>query len=275
MEQARFVRTDSILDKILESKVQEIDARKQSVPQQRFEEAVNMVTPPRGLLSALRQDASIVALIAEVKHASPSKGVLIEPFDPVVLGRTYAKYGAAAISVLTDEPFFLGSLEDMRKVRTAVEVPVLRKDFILDPYQIYEARAAGADAILLIVAALGDAQLADLHTLTKRLGMAALVEVHDEKELERALRINAPLIGINNRNLKTFKVSMDVTVRLARLVPPSVTLVAESGIRDSPDVRDMGAAGAHAVLVGEALVQARERARMVKRMSRQRRLVKR
>ncbi len=275
MEQPRFVRTDSILDKILESKVQEIDARKQSVPQQRFEEAVNMVTPPRSLLAALRQDASIVALIAEVKHASPSKGVLIEPFDPVVLGRTYAKYGAAAISVLTDEPFFRGSLEDMRKVRNAVEVPVLRKDFILDPYQVYEARAAGADAILLIVAALDDAQLANLHALALRLGMAALVEVHDEQELERAQRINAPLIGINNRNLKTFKVNLGVTARLARLVPPGVTLVAESGIRDSPDVRVMGAAGAHAVLVGEALVQAHERARMVKRMSRQRRLVRR
>jgi indole-3-glycerol phosphate synthase len=269
--QPKFVRTETILDKILDRKVQEIEERKANVPQQRFEEAVKMVTAPRDMLGALRRDADTVALIAEVKHASPSKGVLIEPFAPVTLGRTYAKYGAAAISVLTDEPFFQGSLDDMRNVRNAVEVPVLRKDFVIDPYQVYEGRAAGADAILLIVAALDDAQLADLHALVVGLGMAALVEVHNEGELARALRINPPLIGINNRDLKTFKVSLDTARRLARQVPESVTLVAESGIKDSPDVREMGKAGAHAVLVGEALVQAFERSRMVKRMSRQRR----
>jgi len=275
MAERRFVRTNTILDKILEHKVEEIETRRQAVTQQRFQDAATLVTPPRNFLGALRQDTNIVALIAEVKHASPSKGVLIEPFNPVALGRTYAKYGAAAISVLTDEPFFQGSLDDMRKVRNAVELPVLRKDFIIDPYQVYEGRAAGADAILLIVAALDDAQLVDLHALTQSLGMAALVEVHDEHELERALRINPPLIGINNRNLKTFKVNIETTARLAQLTPPGVTLVAESGVRDSPDVRDMGAAGAHAVLVGEALVQAHERAKLVKRLSRQRRLVKR
>jgi indole-3-glycerol phosphate synthase len=272
--QPKFVRTETILDKILDRKVKEIDERKASVPQRRFEEAVKLVTPARDMLGALRRDANTVALIAEVKHASPSKGVLIMPFEPVALGRTYAKYGAAAISVLTDEPFFQGSLDDMRNVRNAVEVPVLRKDFIIDPYQVYEGRAAGADAILLIVAALEDAQLADLHALATELGMTALVEVHNENELARALRINPPLIGINNRNLKTFKVSLDTTRRLAQQVPKSVTLVAESGIKDSPDVREMGKAGAHAVLVGEALIQAHERSRMVKRMSRQRRTVK-
>jgi indole-3-glycerol phosphate synthase len=269
--QPKFVRTETVLDKILDRKVQEIEERKASVPQLRFEEAVKMVTPPRDMLGALRRDANTVALIAEVKHASPSRGVLIEPFEPVALGRTYAKYGAAAISVLTDEPFFQGSLDDMRNVRNAVEVPVLRKDFIIDPYQVYEGRAAGADAILLIVAALDDAQLADLHALVAALGMTALVEVHNESELARALRFNPPLIGINNRDLKTFKVSLDTTRRLAQQVPAGVTLVAESGIKDSPDVRDMGKAGAHAVLVGEALVQAHERSRLVKRMSRQRR----
>jgi indole-3-glycerol phosphate synthase len=270
----KFVRTETILDKILEHKVEEIEERKKSVPQERFEEAVKLVTPPRDLLGALRRDANIVALIAEVKHASPSKGVLIEPFEPVALGRTYAKYGAAAISVLTDEAFFQGSLEDMTNVRNAVDVPVLRKDFIIDPYQVYEGRAAGADAILLIVAALEDGQLAELHDLIKKLGMVALVEVHNEPELERALRLNPSLVGINNRNLKTFQVDIRITGRLAKQMPKGVTLVAESGIRDSPDVRQMGAAGAHAVLVGEALVQAHERSRMVKRMSRQRRLVK-
>jgi indole-3-glycerol phosphate synthase len=271
--QPKFVRTETVLDKILDRKVQEIEERKANVPQLRFEEAVKMVTPPRDMLGALRRDANTVALIAEVKHASPSRGVLIEPFEPVALGRTYAKYGAAAISVLTDEPFFQGSLDDMRNVRNAVEVPVLRKDFVIDPYQVYEGRAAGADAILLIVAALDDAQLVDLHALVAALGMTVLVEVHNESELSRALRINPLLIGINNRDLKTFKVSLDTTRRLAQRVPAGVTLVAESGIKDSPDVREMGKAGAHAVLVGEALVQAHERSRLVKRMSRQRRRV--
>jgi indole-3-glycerol phosphate synthase len=270
----KFVRTETILDKILDHKVEEIEERKKNVSQERFEEAVKLVTPPRDLLGALRHDANIVALIAEVKHASPSKGVLIEPFEPVTLGRTYAKYGAAAISVLTDEVFFRGSLEDMTNVRNAVDVPVLRKDFIIDPYQVYEGRAAGADAILLIVAALEDGQLAELNGLIQKLGMVALVEVHNELELERALRLNPSLVGINNRNLKTFQVDIRITGRLAKQVPKGVTLVAESGIRDSPDVRQMGAAGAHAVLVGEALVQAHERSRMVKRMSRQRRVVK-
>jgi indole-3-glycerol phosphate synthase len=269
--QPKFVRTETVLDRILDRKAQEIEERRKNVPQSRFEEAVKLVTPPRDMLGALRQDANTVALVAEVKHASPSKGVLIEPFEPVTLGRTYAKYGAAAISVLTDEPFFQGSLDDMRDVRNAVDVPVLRKDFVIDPYQVYEGRAAGADAILLIVAALDDAQLADLHALVAELGMTALVEVHNEGELTRALKISPPLIGINNRDLKTFKVSLDTTRRLAQRVPAGVTLVAESGIKDSPDVREMGRAGAHAVLVGEALVQAHERSRLVKRMSRQRR----
>lgn len=269
MQERRFVRTETILDKILERKVQEIEERKKTVPQVRFEEAVKVVTPPRDILAALRRDPDVVALIAEVKHASPSKGVLIEPFNPVALGRTYAKYGATAVSVLTDEAFFQGSLEDMRNVRNAIDLPVLRKDFIIDSYQVYEGRAAGADAVLLIVAALEDGQLAELHALIRQLGMVALIEVHDAKELERAMRLSPRLIGINNRDLKTFKVSLETTERLANRVPDSVTLVAESGVRDSPDVRRLGAAGAHAVLVGEALVQAHERSRLVKRLSRQ------
>ncbi len=160
-----------------------------------------------------------VALIAEVKHASPSKGVLIENFDPVALGTTYAANGAAAISVLTDQQFFGGSLAYLTQVRAAVDIPVLRKDFIIDPYQVYEARAANADAVLLIVAALADAQLADLHALVAELGMAALVEVHNEAELERALQINPRLIGVNNRDLKTFHEDLGTTGRIAALIP--------------------------------------------------------
>src|SRR5690606_5691282 len=167
---------------------------------------LDMITegsPPRDFAGALRRET--VALIAEVKHASPSKGVLIENFDPVALGTTYAANGAACISVLTDEPFFMGHLDHMKAVRAAVNVPVLRKDFIIDAAQLYEARAAGADAVLLIVMALEDGQLADLHALIRELDMSALVEVHNEEEFERALKIGAALIGVNNRDLRTFQ----------------------------------------------------------------------
>ncbi len=263
----RFVRTRTVLDKILDHKVAELAARKARVPLRDIVGAARSAAPPRDMLSALNQET--VALIAEVKHASPSKGVLIEDFDPVGLGTTYAEHGAAAISVLTDEVFFLGQLDHLTAVRGAINVPVLRKDFVIDLYQVYEGRAAGADAILLIVAALEDAQLAELHALALDLGMAALVEVHNEDELERALRITPPLLGINNRNLKTFKVNLRTTARLARLVPDAVTLVAESGIATGADVREMGRAGAHAVLVGEALVKSGDIAAKVRELSRQ------
>jgi indole-3-glycerol phosphate synthase len=195
--------------------------------------------------------------------------VLIENFDPVALGKTYAGNGAAAISVLTDERFFMGSLDHLTQVREAVSIPVLRKDFIIDCYQVYEARAAGADAALLIVAALEDSQLADLHALIRELGMAALVEVHNESELERVLKIDATLIGVNNRDLKTFHEDLGTTERIARLVPDTVTLVAESAIRSSADVRKMGELGAHAVLVGEGLVKAGSIAEQVQTFSSQ------
>ncbi len=264
---SRYVLTRTVLDKILDHKVTEIAARQATVPLAQQIEHARQADPPRGMLAALRRDT--IALIAEVKHASPSKGVLIEPFDPVALGTAYAAHGAAAISVLTDEEFFKGRLDDLAAVRRAVTIPVLRKDFVLDPYQVYEGRAAGADALLLIVAALADSQLADLHALITEWGMAALVEVHDEAELERALRINPALIGINNRDLKTFQVSLDTTARLAKLVPTAITLVAESGIHSGADVRRMGEIGAHAVLVGEALVKAAARDQLVQEMSTQ------
>lgn len=246
-----FVKTDTILDKILAQKLNEIGDNLAEIARRAREAA-----PPRDFVGALRREN--VALIAEVKHASPSKGVLIENFDPVILGGIYAQNGAAAISVLTDEHFFMGSLEHLTAVRSAVNVPVLRKDFIIDPYQVYEARAAGADAALLIVAALHDTQLADLHALILELGMAALVEVHNEAELERALKINTELIGVNNRDLKTFHEDLGTTGRIAALVPENITLVAESAIRSAADVLKMGELGAHAVLVGEGLVKAED-----------------
>jgi indole-3-glycerol phosphate synthase len=251
-----FVRTGTILDEILDHKAREVEVRKQNVSLNQMGDATQLVAPPRNFRGALVRET--VALIAEVKHASPSKGILIEDFNPEALGAVYASQGAAAISVLTDERFFKGTLAHLTAVRNVVEVPVLRKDFVLDPYQVYEGRAAGADAILLIAAALTDDQLRDLHTLTTDLGMAALVEVHNEAETERALKLGATLIGINNRDLKTFEVSLDVTARLAKLIPQDVLLVAESGIASASDVRRMGMLGAHAVLVGEALVTAQD-----------------
>lgn len=265
-----FVRTDTILDKILANTVEEIEARRAITPLIDMIDAARAVPAPRDMLAALRRDT--VALIAEVKHASPSKGVLIDPFDPLVLGTTYAENGAAAISVLTDQQFFQGSLDYLTIIRGAVQVPVLRKDFIVDPYQVYEGRTAGADAILLIAAALEDAQLAGLYALTSGLGMTALVEVHNEAELDRALRIDPQVIGINNRDLKTFNVDLNTTARIARLVPDQVTLVAESGIHSAEDVRRMGELGAHAVLVGEALVKSADVDETVQAFGSQKRL---
>jgi len=251
-----FIRTGTLLDEILDHKAREVEVRKEQVPLRRVKDAAELVAPPRDFRGALIGEN--VALIAEVKHASPSKGILIEDFDPVALGSIYASHGAAAISVLTDERFFKGALEHLSMVRNAVDVPVLRKDFVLDEYQVYQGRAAGADAILLNVAALEDAKLCDLHKQITGLGVAALVEVHNEAEMERALALGADLIGINNRDLKTFEVSLDITARLAKLVSEDVILVAESGIHSRDDVRAMGTLGAHAVLVGEALVTAKE-----------------
>ena len=197
-----------------------------------------------------------IAVIAECKRASPSAGIINEDFDPVDLAQRYEACGAAAISVLTDAKFFSGSLEDLRAVRGAVSLPLLRKDFLFDPYQLYEARAAGADAILLIVTALEEGQLRDLLAEARELSLAALVEVHDEWELERALRCGASLIGINNRDLRTFQTDLMTTTKLAPLMPSEITLVAESGIRSVADVSAMAAAGAQAVLIGETLVRA-------------------
>ncbi len=265
-----FVATDTVLDRILERKVAELDERRARLPlcqmRRRAESAAHR---PLDLASALR--CANVSLIAEVKCASPSKGRLTRDFAPVMLAATYAHNGASAISVLTDEDFFHGHLDYLRAVRAAVDLPLLRKDFIIDPYQVYEGRAAGADAILLIAAALSDAQLAELHALTAEQGMTALVEVHNEPELERALRLNARLIGINNRDLKTFHVDLGTTARLARRLNAAddVVLVAESGIFTPADVAQMGRLGAHAVLVGESLMTAPDTAALTRTLSSQ------
>ncbi|HET6937110.1 MAG TPA: indole-3-glycerol phosphate synthase TrpC [Nocardioides sp.] len=211
------------------------------------------VDPPRDPMPHLRGAGSSV--IAEVKRRSPSKGDLAEIADPAALARRYAAGGAAAISVLTEERRFGGSLADLRAVRTAVETPLLRKDFLVEPYQVLEARAAGADLVLLIVAALDDDTLRRLHDLARELGMATLVEVHDEAETARAVELGAELVGVNARNLKTLDVDQDTFGRLAPLIPDDRVKVAESGIFGPVDVKRFVAEGARAVLVGEALVK--------------------
>ncbi len=266
-----FVKTDTFLDKILAHKVEEVAECKQRTPLAAVRTMIAQAVPPRDFAAALRRDT--VALIAEVKKASPSKGVLIEEFDPVRIGQTYAENGAAAISVLTDERFFQGSVRYLKAVREAVRVPVLCKEFVIDPYQVYEARAFNADAVLLIVAALSDTQLVDLYGLIVEQGMTPLVEVHNENELERALKANVKVLGINNRDLKTFHVDLDITVRLAKLVPDEITLVAESGISSAEDVYRMGQLGAHAVLIGESLVKSADMAAGVRAYSSQKREV--
>lgn len=267
-----FVRTNTILDDILAHKAEETALCKQRKPEAALIAEMQSTPAPLDFVGALHR--STVALIAEVKRASPSKGVLIDPFDPGAIATTYAENGAAAISVLTDEKFFQGNIRYLKQIRRLVECPLLCKEFVIDPYQIYEAREAGADAVLLIVAALEDARLADLHTLIHALGMAALVEVHDEGELERALKVGAVLIGVNNRDLKTFAVDLNTTFRLAQQMPPHVTLVAESGISGPDDVHSMGMLGAHAVLVGESLVKAADMALTVRAFSSQPRQIR-
>lgn len=249
-----MLKTDTILDKIVAQKVMELgkSIMRVSLPTMR-QNALESAYPVRDFAHALNKET--VALIAECKKASPSKGVLMPNFDAVALASLYEAHGASAISVLTDETFFQGHLSYMQGVREAVGVPVLRKDFVIHEYQIHEARAYGADAVLLIVACLEDIQLRDLRQVIESLGMTALVEVHDEAETERALASGASVIGVNNRDLKTFRVDVETTVRLAKLLPSGGTLVAESGIFTVEDVQKMADAGSCAVLVGESLVK--------------------
>ncbi len=257
---------NTILDTITAHTRRDLAARMQVRPLAEARAAAQASPPARDFASALRTPG--LSLIAEVKRASPSKGLLRPDFDPAALARAYAANGAAAVSVLTDAPFFQGHLEHLRAVRAAIDIPVLRKDFVLTPYQVYEARAAGADALLLIVAVLNDAELGALHRLARELGMAVLVEAHDAGELERALRVAPQIVGINNRDLRTFEVRLETTLRLRDRVPPGVILVAESGIRSAEDAARLETAGVDAMLVGEALVRAPDVGRKVRELTR-------
>ena len=243
----------SVLDEIVASKRREIEAAKAVRSESDLRAAANAAAEPRNFFQALAAPGPI-KLIAEVKKASPSAGVIRADFDPVEIARIYQQHGATCLSVLTDAPFFQGSLDDLRRVRAAVSLPVLRKDFILDKYQLYEARAAGADAVLLIAECLDDCNLRALHNEAVALGMTPLVELYEPENLPRVLEAGATLIGINNRNLHTFKTDLDHTLRMRQQVPDTCVLVAESGIRTRADVERLEAAGVDAILVGETLM---------------------
>jgi indole-3-glycerol phosphate synthase len=246
---------DSILDEIVASKHRELAAARYRMPLEEMEYQVAEAPPVRDFLAALSGPGPI-QLIAEVKKASPSAKVIREDFDPIAIARTYQAHGAACLSVLTDAPYFQGHLSYLARIRAAVAVPLLRKDFIIDEYQVVEARLAGADAVLLIAEILDDNALARLQARARDLGMAALVEFHDEANLPRVLDSGATLVGVNNRDLKRFVTDLDLTLRLRDRVPPGVTLVSESGIRTRRDVERLEEAGVHAILVGETLMRA-------------------
>lgn len=246
-----------ILDKIVAVKHQEVAAAKNRKPLDLVRADAESRVLTRDFVGAMRAKiaAGQPAVIAEIKKASPSKGVIRADFIPADIAQSYAEHGAACLSVLTDVQFFQGQVDYLKQARASCQLPVLRKDFMVDPYQIYESRAMGADCVLLIAACLDDAQLKDLEAIALALDMAVLVEVHDQSELERALRLKTPLVGVNNRNLKTFEVSLDVTLALKALVPPDRLLITESGIHNRDDVLRMGAAGVNAFLVGEAFMR--------------------
>lgn len=245
----------TILDKIVASKLREIEAAKACAPAADLERRLAKLGPTRDFRAALDRPGTIQVL-AEVKKASPSAGVLRADFDPVAIARTYEAHGAAAISVLTDEPFFQGKLAYLAAIREAVQLPLLRKDFILDRYQLLEARAAGADAVLLIAEILDDAALPRLLRQAEELGLQALVELYDAENLPRVIDCGAGIIGINNRDLRTFVTRLEHTLELGRRVPADRCLVSESGIRTHADVCRLKEAGIRAILVGESLIRA-------------------
>ncbi|MBN2575280.1 MAG: indole-3-glycerol phosphate synthase TrpC [Deltaproteobacteria bacterium] len=244
-----------ILDEILAQTRRDLLARRARVPLAQVEKLAAAAEPARSLAQAIRA-ADGMAAIAEFKRRSPSKGWIHREADVASVARAYESGGASAMSVLTDTPFFGGGLDDLGRARAAVGLPLLRKDFIVDAYQVAEARAAGADAVLLIVAALPDAELAGLRTEIERWGMEALVEAHDADEVGRAVAAGATLVGVNHRDLRTFAMNMDLAVAMRPLVPPDRLLVAESGIENADDVRHLRAGGIDAVLVGESLMRA-------------------
>jgi indole-3-glycerol phosphate synthase len=246
---------ETILDRIVASKARELEQARHRVPASDLERRLAAAPPRRDFRAALDRPGS-VQIIAEVKKASPSAGVLRENFDPAAIARTYAEHGAACISVLTDAAYFHGSLDDLAAVRTAVHVPVLRKDFILDRYQLLEARAAGADAVLLIAEVLPGDALPRLLRQAAELGLQALVELYDADNLPRVLDSGARLVGVNNRDLRTFVTRLEHTLELAARLPPDCCLVSESGIRSRMEIVRLGEAGVRAVLIGETLMRA-------------------
>ncbi len=257
-----------ILDRILARKVEEIGERSTRVPMAELIARVADLPDTRGFAAAIEAkiEAGLPAVIAEIKQASPSKGVIRADFDPAAIAQAYAVGGATCLSVLTDADFFRGHEDYLRQARAACTLPLLRKDFTIDAYQVYEARAIGADCILLIVAALDDSSLLELSLLAAELDLDVLVEVHDEDELGRALEIPAPLIGINNRNLRSFEVSLDTSIKLRERVPADRLLVSESGIATSADISRLRAAGIHAFLVGETFMRAADPGKALKQL---------
>ncbi|TWT16936.1 indole-3-glycerol phosphate synthase TrpC [Luteimonas wenzhouensis] len=259
---------DDILQRILARKAEEVAARSAARPLAEMRAQAADMPPARGFAAAIeaRIAAGDPAVIAEIKKASPSRGVIRPDFDPVAIARSYEAGGAACLSVLTDVDFFQGADAYLQQARAACALPVLRKDFTIDPYQVHEARALGADCILLIVAALSDAQLAELCGTAMAIGLDVLVEVHDIDELERAIQVPAPLLGINNRSLRTFEVSLDTTLSLRDAVPRDRRLVTESGLHTAADVARMRAAGIDAFLVGEAFMREPDPGQALRRM---------
>jgi indole-3-glycerol phosphate synthase len=248
----------NILDRILEAKRAEVAAAKEMLGETAVAARARAAPPARDFTGALRKKlaAGRPAVIGEIKHASPSRGVLREDFDAAAIAQSYAAAGAACLSVLTDREFFQGSIEHLQAARASCSLPALRKDFIVEPYQVYEARAIGADCILLIAASLSEEAMRALETLAHAIGLAVLVEVHDASELERALKLKTPLLGINNRDLRTFETRLETTLNLLDRVPKDRIIITESGILAPADVARMRSSGVNAFLVGEAFMRA-------------------
>lgn len=254
-----------VLRKIVAQKRVDVDQAMAERPLEMLKAKLGSAPPIRDFVGALKARHPM-GLIAEVKKASPSAGLIRADFDPVAIARAYADNGAACISVLTDEHFFQGHLSYLERIRATVSVPVLRKDFLIDPYQVWEARAAGADCVLLIAECLNDAELHGLYELTLELGMQALVEVYDPENVDRVLKLNPPFMGVNNRDLRTFVTDLGHTIALRQRIPEDVLLVGESGIHSHADVQRLRQAGVHAILVGESLMRSPDIGRAVRKL---------
>jgi indole-3-glycerol phosphate synthase len=261
-------RTDTVLDRILAHKREDVSARKQRVPLAELERRTGEVPSTRGFEQRLRDQVACgrPAVIAEIKKASPSKGVIRPNFDPAAIARSYADAGATCLSVLTDEEFFQGHDAYLETVRSTVPLPALRKDFLVDAYQVFESRVLGADCVLLIVAALSRDELRTLHDLARHIALDVLVEVHDEAELECACELGARLIGVNNRDLRTFETTLETTFRLLPRMPVDALVVSESGISTPRHVSDLRARGVHTFLVGEAFMRETEPGAALRRL---------